>query len=539
MYPEPKYKDLSGKDILELIDADQEAYDLDREEYEASRREGRKYTSGKTTEVRGEARSSLSTRQPLEFLWSQQLLKKHGLQDLWSSMPHQTVQHMGRKLTGVLREENAVGAVEIFQDCQLSAVRSHLVAQHDEDSQGDADECFQDVSKQLQVSAVDQEGEGQSGISLKSKRAKIVKAEDEDFMSLWGVGPVISGSGNDKDKEKADEEGQSNGAKPAKQPKRTKSGQPTKAKIAKTSAGQLLGGGQSSNAEDVQSEAGAPAEVASSSSWLFGGKVRVISKGKGTKELESTEKVINQFESLRKQFEDESNFMSITFNKAKLMQEKLEARSSDELQKIYREASSGPESTRAIDIMKRLANANVEMVSILQLVSAIHDSEATSDTLQAAMDELEPAGFKLPSSLKKMHLARALKEVFKAGDFVEFFKKLESESLVKVFGDDAAADIADFRFHAVTANLVKFLQQEITPPGIEDAQGTKDPGEKLTAEDKERLAKERAAAERAYAHKLTGQILEFLNKFGEHGLLAEWLESNHVSLTTCIEETNQ
>ena len=527
----PKFKDLTGKELLEAIDADQKTYDDEREEYEATKRGGRKFKAAKTTEVRGEARNSLSTRQLLGYLWSQQLLKKHGLQELWNSMPHQTIQHMGKKLSGVMREENAVGAVEVFQDSQISAVRSHHVCEHDEDSQGDADECFQDISKQLQVSAVDQEGEGQSGFSLKSKRAKLAKAEDEDFMSLWGVGPVLS---HDKDKEKTDDAGPS---QPARQAKRQKSGHTAKAKL---SAGQVLGGGggQSAAGEDVQSEAGAT-EVASSSSWLFGGKVRAINKGKGSKELDATEKVIQQFESLRKQFKDESNFISITFNKAKLMQEKLEARSSEDLQKVYREASNGPDSTRAVDIMRRLVEANTEMVVVIQLVSAIHDAEATADTLQAAIDEVETTGLSLPSSLKKMHLARALQEVFKAGDFVEYFKKLESECLAKIFGEDSGAEIADFRFHAVSSNLVKFLHQEITPPSIEDAKCKKDPGEKLTAEDKESLAKERAAAEKAYAHKLTGQLLEFLKKFCEDGLTTDWLESKHASLTACIEETNQ
>ena len=257
---------------------------------------------------------------------------------------------------------------------------------------------------------------------------------------------------------------------------------PKRAKVAKTPRAQA--------AKLATLESPAPVEAdapASSSSWLFGGKPRAA-KGKGSKELDSTDKVLQQYESLKKMFGDETNFMAITYNKVTIMAEKVESRSTDELQKYYREASSGPEAAKSIDIMRRLAQARNEVAALCQLVSAIHDAEATAATLRGAMDEAAQAGLTMPPSLVKMQGARVLQELFKAQRFSEYFETLQSKELLATFGEDQA-QIVDFQFCAVTASITKCLQQEVQPPGFENFdKEMKESAGKMSAEEKERKA---------------------------------------------------
>ena len=156
-------------------------YNSDLAGYEEVKRGGRRFRGDKSTEVRGETRNAISTRVLLGYLWTQSMLKKAGLSNLWDTLPKQTVTHMGRKVTGVLREENTMGAIEIHEDSSMGAVRDYKILEADNDDQADADDAFQAAARQLKVSTLEQDGE--DGWQLKTKRVKH-NSEDDDFMSV-------------------------------------------------------------------------------------------------------------------------------------------------------------------------------------------------------------------------------------------------------------------------------------------------------------------------------------------------------------------
>ena len=56
------------------------------------------------------------------------------------------------------------------------------------------------------------------------------------------------------------------------------------------------------------------------------------------------------------------------------MSEKLASRSTDDLMKSYRELSTtvGPDAQKALEIMRRLAEANNQVAAMCQVVSALH-----------------------------------------------------------------------------------------------------------------------------------------------------------------------
>ena len=75
------------------------------------------------------------------------------------------------------------------------------------------------------------------------------------------------------------------------------------------------------------------------------------------KELDATEKVINSFAGLKGLLADEETFMNVTFQKCTAMSQKIEARNSPELQKVYRHLAAEEQCEKAVNIMRDIAEA--------------------------------------------------------------------------------------------------------------------------------------------------------------------------------------
>ncbi|CAE7818685.1 unnamed protein product [Symbiodinium necroappetens] len=406
------YCDLDSKGIIAKIEEDQEAYDADLAEWESNRRQGKRCrTSEKSVVVEAETRSSITTRVLLGYLWSQGLLKRHKLDSLWAKHPKTTVVHCGKPVTGILREVGGPGAVEIYSDSQTSAVRKN----HKSDT--DVEEDGQD---------------GEQALQLKSKRARF-EEEDDDFLSVWGIaGVVTAGAKGSRD---SDDEADQEKSKPKKRGKGsggagTSSSSKNPRKGKQTSANQVPAPATPS-LDDLASQPDTSRDFGMSSSWLFGGKPRGAKGkggGKGNKELDNTEKVLNLYDGICKQLENEDTFMSLTFKKVTDVSEKLTNRSTEELMKVYRDLSqSGSETQRAVEVMRRLAAANTRSTSICQLVSALHDGEATAGTLRASIDEARDAGVSLPISVDKIAFARVMLEISASGQWDELLDTLQGQ----------------------------------------------------------------------------------------------------------------
>ena len=454
-----EYEGMSGPEIVEAINKDQEKYNQGLMEYEESRRENKRMRKDRTTTVSAQTTNAVASRKLLGFLWPLGVLRQHKLEHLWAKLPRQTITHMGKPITGVLRDISAVGAIELFENSEVAAVRKKDVAERVEAEEGEADDCFQGLGQQLRLTKVSQDvpdggdADGEAGFCLKGRKGK--RGDDDDFAALWGISGLTSfaaGSNKGNDVDGEDE-------LPKKRAK-VKAAASGRGKTPKAATVELE---KQPNAEDTASQADVT-EVASSSSWLFDSSKRPgkpKGSGKGSKDLEASDKVLVQFTALKRCFSEESSFLSVTFSKTTALAAKLEARNTPELQKVYRElTTSGNETERAVDILRRLAAATAEVSVLGQLVSAIHDAEATAATLAESISEAESLSLVIPSNVRKMQVARVLLEFSAAGKWTDYLTHLESTAVSELFAEDKDA-LEEFQFCSLKTNICKWLQKEI------------------------------------------------------------------------------
>lgn len=186
--------------------------------------------------------------------------------------------------------------------------------------------------------------------------------------------------------------------------------------------------------------------------------------------------------------------------------DKLTNRSTEELMKVYRDLSqSGSESQRALDVTRRLASANTRSTCICQLVSAIHDGEATAGTLRASIDEARDAGVELPKSVDKIAYARLMLEYSASGQWQELFDTIQGQSVQDLFSAESDADrlerCMEFQFCSLKTCIIKFLNQEIRVASSQagDAKG-KGSVEVIGKEEKKKREDENARVSRRFHH---------------------------------------
>ena len=372
---------------------------------------------------------------------TQQLLRKHREEELWTTLPRQTIAHFGRTVTGVLREKSAIGAIEIYEDSQLCAVRSNHLGEYDHEDD-EAQDAHKALTKQILVSKDSRETGGEDeAIQLRSKRSK---ADDgiDDFSSIWGLNSqsVVGGG-----KPAKPEEDEALNADPKPKNKRARGSGGSKRERSSTTS---LPTSTASNPEEPDGNAETKPSASASASWLFGGQGRGLKGkggGRGSKELDVSEKVLQQFENMRRMFADEEQFYSLSFKKATDLSEKIHARSVDDLQKVYRDISQAPgglEKDRALSVIRRLATASIEITCMCQVISAVNDPEATSATLKEGLDEAETAKLAFPVSLRKMFFARWLLEISRGGEWERYLEILQSRELT--FEEGHAETLARF-----------------------------------------------------------------------------------------------
>ena len=481
---DPQYEGLSSAEISTKIDGDQPSYDSGLASFEEKRRAGgrRAKNSDRSTQVTGESRNAVSTKQLIGYLWPQALLKKHGLQDLWTQGPRQTVIHFGKSITGVMR------------DSQVAAVRSHEVCNRDLEEQDEAEDNFQSMTRQL--------GGAAKGGGKKKNRSEDV----DDFMSIWGVsGSIVSSSGasgsKDKETNEEDTEEAPATAKPPKRPRKDAGKLATFGGQGNRLSGSTLTvtAGQGDDASS-QPDAGMP-QFGASSSWLFGGANKLRAKGKGggkgaCKELDMTDKVLHQYDSMKSAFANDASFMGITFAKVTTMSEKLQGRSSEDCLKLLRELSSsgsGPETERAMQVMRRLTSAISDVQALCQVVSAVHDVEASAATLLEGIEEAKSAGISTPPSLQQMYHARALTEQCKAQNWQGFFDMLLGDAIEAMFQDGSEQDaLNEFQYCSFRSSLSKLLQQEVSLPEVQKSKDS-DPNVQSQPISEEEKARREAA----------------------------------------------
>ena len=478
----PKFKGMSAKQISKAIEDDPEGYQSDLRDYEQSRREGKRYRGEKATSVVAQTRQGMQTRRLLGYLWTEPLLQKHNVGHLWKSLPKQSISHMGKMVQGVLRESFAAGTVEVYETSDTQAVRTQVAAECEADEVEQADKAFQELGAGLRLQAVDQEPHEdgtEAGILLKNTKRAKVDADEDDFMQIWGISSLTNSSSSRAPKDKGDKDDSQ-----IKPPKKQKMLTPP------SSRNQSL---PSAEAAGSASDTASNAEIApfsgfgQSASWLFGLKApkgHGKSNQKDLKELDATEKVLNQHENFKKYLAQDSTFMSLTFQKVTAHSEKLHSRDTQELQKIYRDLTNGQTDGRACQIMKKLAKALTEIGPMCQFVSAFRDQEATAETMMEGLAEARDVDLEISGEAEKVCMARLLLQTAKAGKHDDFFGALESSKLQGLFREDKDG-MNEFLFCSLKSALTNILNTELEAPGFENfAKEMKEAGH-ISAEEKQ------------------------------------------------------
>ena len=155
-------------------------------------------------------------------------------------------------------------------------------------------------------------------------------------------------------------------------------------------------------------------------------------------------KVISQVESVKATLANPSQFLGLTYAKCQSVLEKICARNTEPLQKIYRESCQSGDALHGLELLKRTVAAEHQARSMLDFVAALHDAEASAETFEAAATEARNQGVTLPSCVDKLSYARKCKELAKQKDWKGYFQSLEKDNLKVIFVDEEEANLLDF-----------------------------------------------------------------------------------------------
>ncbi|CAE7495891.1 unnamed protein product, partial [Symbiodinium microadriaticum] len=538
----PEYRNMTSAAILEDLQrpGKQETYCEGLSQWESGRREGKRSSGTSKTSVKAQASHGTSTRELKGYLWTASLLKRHNLLHLWSgpkAQPKQTIQHMGRTVTGILREEHVFGVIEIYQSSETKALREHQVMEDDGEENGengaDCEQSFRQLASQLDLNMVpneptDGQAESTGGFNLRSKKAK-TDADLDDFVSVWGLSSFAAAGGHKGAKARPGgaekDQAVEDGAAPA-----ASSNAPVKKQRTKKTTPDLGLGSREAATSDVASQSEQGLADTASTSWMFGtGRVPKPGKGKAagqggknSKELDATEKVINSFAGLKGLLADEETFMNVTFQKCTAMSQKIEARNSPELQKVYRHLAAEEQCEKAVNIMRDIAEAVHQVELMAELVAALTDKNAAAATIQEHLRAAREAGIPVTKCCEKLYYARHLQELSKSLAWTDYYEALLCDQMKAMFGDDDVA-LAEFQLTAFKSAVIAQLNQEIVVPA-DTAPAAADPRSN-SSQDQAAVQNADAAAYQKAAKKLCGVLCQCLHCFSESRLCEDWKSS--------------
>ena len=288
------------------------------------------------------------------------------------------------------------------------------------------------------------------------KASKKPKGCDDDFFSLWGTGSIVSGTPSNSEpatRKRNKHDPVPDGAEPK-----------AASKKAKAQKGHgPIGLGVPAPSSDGSSSAGAPNQL--STSWMFGTKLTAKSGRSKTfehsQDFDATEKAISQVEGLKAHIGNPAQFLSLSYAKAQAVLDKIGARNTDPLQKIYREASQTPDGSHGLELLKRTVSAHRQAQAIVDFVAALHDAEASAATLEDAVAEVRNQGISLPDCVNHLSYARKCKELAKNENWADYFDSLSKENLGKLFGSEDAPELLDFQASSIKTVLSSLLMAEV------------------------------------------------------------------------------
>lgn len=303
------------------------------------------------------------------------------------------------------------GCIEMSTHTDKRAkISTTLAADDSEDDAHGAASVFEQAQKRLRVTT-QETGDGQE-LSLKMPKPAGGDEEDELHALIWGGLQVNNSDDEDEGKKKK----KSSTTSGCNRNRRAKSDVPAR------SEEQSSGACSSSGAADGNGSG--------PSDGLWAGLSLQPTSSKQmhheSKELDRIESVVLQSKQLSGLLCDSRTVMQVTVAKARGMLEKLEAKSTDEVTKMMLESikKDGP-NCRAANVMQSLKDANCLVDAIVEFVEALHDSEATCDTLRTRSIALKDLGIVLLRSLNLVMCRRSAELLLSQGDLEQVLKFLD------------------------------------------------------------------------------------------------------------------
>ena len=285
-------------------------------------------------------------------------------------------------------------------------------------------------------------------------------------MDLWGLSSTVGAGGNSSARNHEPDRAE-NAEKSAK-----------RQKTQKTQNNQVLakGGGGASGAGDAADTSSQSGAVSlSSSSWMFSARLSnkaVKTKGsEHAKDFDQTERAIGQADALKPTISNPDTFLSVTYQKARNVMDKIVARNTEALQTMYRERSQNGD-TRGLDLLRRVTSCEKEVQCILNYVSALHDPESTAETLSQTTLEARSEGVPIPNCSDRICKARLVKQLAKCKDWARFFEAIDmSKGLDGIFDSSEDDAVLDFQSSSLISTLEGLLMHEVKIGDAEKVQG--------------------------------------------------------------------
>lgn len=125
--------------------------------------------------------------------------------------------------------------------------------------------------------------------------------------------------------------------------------------------------------------------------------------------------------------------MQVTVAKVRTTLEKLDAKYTDETKSMMLEMirKDGP-SSRAGQVMQALKQARSTAEASLEFVEALHDQEATVETLRSRASKLKDLGVQLPKSLNMVMCRRSTEVFLNDGKISEIFNFLDMNQVATI-----------------------------------------------------------------------------------------------------------
>ena len=221
-----------------------------------------------------------------------------------------------------------------------------------------------------------------------------------------------------------------------------------------------------------------------------------------------TERAITAVQAMKTNMENPDAFLSVAYAKAVVCMDKMQARNTDALQRTYREACQVGDGAQGLDILKRTVEACSIATAIVNTVAALHDHEATAETLDKVLGEARLAGVNIPPCADQISRARHLKELAKGEEWSDYMSALDiNEGLANVFDINNPAAILDFQASSVMSTLKAIMMKEI----------------KVKIPDEEEFSEAEALQrQKAEGARLTTSLQSFLHKFMESPVCKFW-----------------